>query len=103
MSVVIVGGNERMACQYMDICKNHGCKAKVYVKENGSLKKKLGPPDYLLLFTSTVSHKMMLSASKEAKRNNIPIAYVPSSSASALHSVLADCCAAVRGECAFNA
>ncbi|MDD7399258.1 MAG: DUF2325 domain-containing protein, partial [Firmicutes bacterium] len=35
MSVVIVGGNERMACQYMDICKNHGCKAKVYVKENG--------------------------------------------------------------------
>ena len=131
MSVVIVGGNERMVCQYMDICKNHGCKAKVYVKENGSLKKKLGTPahiyykfegnntsgshklgslkkklgtpDYLLLFTSTVSHKMMLSASKEAKRNNIPIAYVPSSSASALHSVLADCCAAVRGECAFNA
>ena len=80
-----------------------GCKAKVYVKENGSLKKKLGTPDYLLLFTSTVSHKMMLSASKEAKRNNIPIAYVPSSSASALHSVLADCCAAVRGERAFNA
>ena len=79
MSVVIVGGNERMVCQYMDICKNHGCKAKVYV------------------------NKMMLSASKEAKRNNIPIAYVPSSSASALHSVLADCCAAVRGECAFNA
>ena len=71
MSVVIVGGNERMVCQYMDICKNHGCKAKVYVKENGSLKKKLGTPDYLLLFTSTVSHKMMLSASKEAKRNNV--------------------------------
>ena len=47
MSVVIVGGNERMVCQYMDICKNHGCKAKVYVKENGSLKKKLGTPDYL--------------------------------------------------------
>lgn len=103
MSVVIVGGNERMVCQYMDICKNHGCKAKVYVKENGSLKKKLGTPDYLLFFTSTVSHKMMLSASKEAKRNNIPIAYVPSSSVSALHSVLADCCAAVRGERAFNA
>ena len=71
MSVVIVGGNERMVCQYMDICKNHGCKAKVYVKENGSLKKKLGTPDYLLLFTSTVSHKMMLSASKEAAKRPI--------------------------------
>lgn len=39
MSVVIVGGNERMVCQYMDICKHHGCKDKVYVKESGSLKK----------------------------------------------------------------
>lgn len=96
MSVVIVGGNERMVCQYMDICKHHGCRAKVYVKESGSLKKKIGTPDYLLLFTSTVSHKMMLSASKEAKRNNIPIAYIGSSSASALHNVLADCCAAHR-------
>ena len=85
-----------MVCQYMDICKHHGCRAKVYVKESGSLKKKIGTPDYLLLFTSTVSHKMMLSASKEAKRNNIPIAYIGSSSASALHNVLADCCAAHR-------
>ena len=28
MSVVIVGGNERMVCQYEDICKGFGCKAK---------------------------------------------------------------------------
>ena len=28
MSVVIVGGNERMVCQYEDICKCFGCKAK---------------------------------------------------------------------------
>ena len=42
MSVVIVGGNERMAAQYEGICKEHGCKAKVFTKENGSLKRKLG-------------------------------------------------------------
>ena len=41
MSVVIVGGNERMAAQYEGICKEHGCKAKVFTKENGSLKRKL--------------------------------------------------------------
>ena len=35
MSIVIVGGNERMVCLYEDICKNHGCKAKVFVKEKG--------------------------------------------------------------------
>ena len=40
MSVVIVGGNERMVCQYEDICKGFGCKAKVFAKEKGAMKKK---------------------------------------------------------------
>ena len=39
MSIVIVGGNERMVCQYQNICKAYGCKAKVFAKEKGSLKK----------------------------------------------------------------
>ena len=26
MSVVIVGGHDRMVCQYMKICKNYKCK-----------------------------------------------------------------------------
>ena len=42
MSVVIIGGNERMVCQYENICREYGCKAKVFAKENGSLKKKMG-------------------------------------------------------------
>ena len=52
MSVVIIGGNERMVTQYENICKEHGCKAKVFAKENGSLKKKIGCPDFLILFIS---------------------------------------------------
>ena len=35
MSVVIVGGNERMVCQYEDICKGYGWKAKIFAKEKG--------------------------------------------------------------------
>jgi len=93
MNVVIVGGNECMACKYADICKNYGCKAKVFVKERGTLKKKLGCPDLLILFTNTVSHKMVNSAVDEAKRNNIPIARVRSSSAAALNQVLSEYCA----------
>ena len=58
MSVVILGGNECMAGQYESICREHGCKAKVFTKENGSLRKKVGTPDLLILFISTVSHKM---------------------------------------------
>ena len=59
MSVVIIGGNERMVTQYENICKEHGCKAKVFAKEN-----------------------------------QIPIARVHTSSATALHAVLEEHCAA---------
>ena len=82
MSVVIVGGNEGMAGQYETICRKYGYKARVYTKENGALKKKLGNPDLLILFTGTVSHKMVISAAQEAKRNRIPLAWVHNSSAS---------------------
>ena len=88
MSVVIVGGNERMEGQYESICREYGCKARIYTKENGSFKKKLGCPDLLILFTGTVSHKMVTSALKEAKKGNIPVARIHTSSAAALHSVL---------------
>lgn len=88
MSIVIIGGNECMTCQYESICKNYGCKAKVFTKESGMLKKKLGKPDLMVLFTRTVSHKMALSACKEAKKGNIPMCRCSGSSASALQSVL---------------
>ena len=50
MSVVIIGGNERMVTQYENICKEHGCKAKVFAKENGSLKKKIDNDCHVALF-----------------------------------------------------
>lgn len=90
MSIVIVGGNEHMECRYKDICKNHGCRAKVFTKERGAIKKKMGCPDLLILFTGTVSHKMVNSAIEEAKRNNVPIARIHSSSAAALSQVLSE-------------
>lgn len=88
MSVVIVGGNECMVCRYQEICKKNGYKAKVFPKENGAMKKKIGCPDLMILFTGTVSHKMMISATQEAKKNDVPILHVHSSSASALQQAL---------------
>ena len=90
MSVVIIGGNECMECRYKEICKQHGCKAKVFTKEKGNLVRKLGEPDLMILFTNTVSHKMVNSALNEAKRNNIEVARTHSSSASALKHLLAE-------------
>jgi len=77
-----------MAGQYESICREHGCKAKVYTKQSGSLKKKVGTPDLLILFISTVSHKMVEMALREAKRCNTPVARCHSSSASALKGLL---------------
>lgn len=92
MSIVIVGGNERMVCQYEDICKCYGCKAKIFPKEKGALKKKIGEPDLLILFTGTVSHKMVNCAVEQAKRKAIPVCRCHSSSASALQNVLREFC-----------
>jgi hypothetical protein len=79
-----------MECQYADICKSYGCKAKIFTKEKGAMRKKLGSPDLLILFTNTVSHRMVIGAVQEAKRNHIPIARVHTSSAAALRGVLSD-------------
>ena len=66
MSVVIVGGHDRMARQYQQICKKHRCKAKVFTQMPGNLRNMIGRPDLLVVFTSTVSHKMMHCAVEEA-------------------------------------
>ena len=87
MSVVIVGGNERMVCQYEDICKGFGS------KEKGAMKKKIGVPDLMILFTSTVSHKMVNCAVEEAKKKSIPVCRCHTSSAAALENILKQYCA----------
>ena len=54
MSVVIIGGHDRMVSQYKKICKNYNCKAKVFTQMSASLDKQIGTPDLLVLFTNTV-------------------------------------------------
>ncbi|MDR0433914.1 MAG: DUF2325 domain-containing protein [Gracilibacteraceae bacterium] len=90
MSVVIIGGNDRMVCRYKEICEEHGCKAKVFTQMPGNLRGHIGCPDLMILFTHTVSHKMVSGAVQEAARRKIPIERVHSSSACALKGVLTD-------------
>ena len=89
MSVVIVGGNECMVREYKELCKEYKCKAKVYPKMSGGMKN-IGTPDLLVLFTSTVSHKMVRCALNEAKGQNVRIARSHTSSMSAVKSILED-------------
>ncbi len=48
MSVVIVGGHDRMVHQYKKICKQYKCKAKVFTQMSGSLKEQIGSPTLLV-------------------------------------------------------
>lgn len=76
-----------MTRQYKDLCREYQCKAKVYPKMTGSLKN-IGSPDLLVLFTNTVSHKMIRCALSEAKGQNMRIARSHSSSMNALRGIL---------------
>lgn len=88
MSVVIIGGHDRMVCKYRKICKDYQCKAKVFTQMSASLDKQMGTPDLFILFTNTVSHKMVKTAVDEAKRKNIDVVRCHTSSSAALEQIL---------------
>ncbi|MDD6195501.1 DUF2325 domain-containing protein [[Clostridium] aminophilum] len=87
MSVVIVGGNECMERQYMNICKQHGCKAKVFCKYQAGLADRIGNPDLLILFTHTVSHKLVRCA-LDNKADTTDVVRSHTSSKAALSDIL---------------
>lgn len=87
MSVVIVGGNECMVREYKELCREYQCKAKVYPKMSNGLKN-IGNPDLMVLFTSTISHKMVRCALSEAKGRDTRIVRSHTSSMAALRSIL---------------
>ena len=54
MSIVIIGGHDRMVRQYETICKKHNCKAKIFTQMPSCLNKKIGNPDLVVLFLSLI-------------------------------------------------
>jgi Uncharacterized protein conserved in bacteria (DUF2325). len=88
MSIVIIGGHDRMVCQYKKICKEYNCKAKVFTQMSAKLSSQIGTPDLLILFTNTVSHKMVRCAVTEAEKCNAEIVRCHTSSGSALNDIL---------------
>lgn len=92
MSVVIIGGNDRMISQYKRICKKYNCKAKVFTQMIPKLGNQIGCPDVVILFTNTVSHQMAYCAVAEAERNNAEIIRCHTSSGNALNGILEKVC-----------
>ena len=76
-----------MVRQYKDLCREYRCKAKVYPKMSGGLKN-IGSPDLMVLFTNTISHKMVRCALSETRGGSTKIARSHTSSMAALKSIL---------------
>lgn len=92
MSVVIVGGHDRMVSQYKQICRNFKCKAKVFTQMSAEFGKQVGSPDLLVLFTNTVSHKMVRAAVEGARGTGTEIVRCHTSSQRALADILEKRC-----------
>ena len=86
MSVVIIGGHDRMVCQYKKVCKQ-------FTQMSANLSKQIGSPDLIVLFTNTVSHKMVRCAVEEAGRCNADVIRCHTSSKNALEEILGSVCA----------
>ncbi|KPU43324.1 hypothetical protein OXPF_27650 [Oxobacter pfennigii] len=90
MSIIVVGGHERMHDVYKEVCRKKGHTVKVFTKMPAKFDKLIGSPDGILLFTSTVCHKMVNTAVKEAKRKKIPVVRCHNSSAVSLEQSIAE-------------
>ena len=78
MSVVIVGGHDKMSKEYIKVCTQ---------METG-LKDKIGMPDAVILLTDVVSHKLVLTAKREADKKNIMVIRNHKSTINAVESLI---------------
>jgi len=88
MSIVLVGGHDRMHDEYKGIGNKYGHKIKVFTQMPARFDKSIGKPDVIVLFTGTVSHKMVKTAVKEAKKKNIPVVRCHVSSGNSLEETI---------------
>lgn len=92
MSVVVVGGNDRMATRYKDICLSYKCKAKIFTQMPADFESKLGIPDLVVVFTNACSHKMVIKVDQKAEKHNFAVAKVHNASVNTLKNVLEQYC-----------
>ncbi len=74
--------------EYKGLGHRFGHQIKVHTQMPARFSKSIGEPDAIVLFTNTVSHKMVKTAVQEAKKKRIPIVRSHTSSKSSLKDIL---------------
>jgi len=76
-----------MTRKYKELCGEYKYKVKIYSKMTCEMKN-IGTPDLLVLFTNTVSHKMIRSALEQTKGKTMKTVRSHTSSMNALREIL---------------
>ena len=91
MSIVIIGGHDRMVAQYKEDVRGIGVRQRFFTQMRAGLHKQIGSPDVLVLFTNTVSHKMVKTALDEVDCSRTNVIRCHTSSKNALTEILENC------------
>lgn len=73
MSIVLVGGMDRLGAQYIKEAEKMGMQLKVYSQLDPKMSSSIKKADALVIFTNKISHKARNVAVSLAKDNGIPI------------------------------
>ena len=80
MSVVVVGGNDRMSTRYREICKSYKCKAKIFTQMPANFENKIDDfanKDALIFSTFAAEGQGYPSFMTCTKTDQITIIYQP--------------------------
>ena len=73
MSIVLIGGMDRLGEQYHKEAKNQGMDLRIFSQAPLNMANKIKHADAVVIFTNKVSHKARNEAMTAAKKQGIPV------------------------------
>ena len=73
MSIVLVGGMERLGEQYRVEAQRHGRELHIFSQDDGSLCPRIKKAEAVVIFTNKVSHQARHRAVNTAKKEGVPV------------------------------
>lgn len=73
MSIVLIGGMDRLAVQYQKEAKSRGVNLHIFSQAEQGMGKKIKNADAVVIFTNKVSHRAKNEAFAAAKNSGVPV------------------------------
>ena len=73
MSIILVGGMDRLGEQYRAEARRHGVEIQIFSQDEQGLSAKIKNSDGVVIFTNKVSHQARNRAFKTAKSEGVPV------------------------------